>query len=62
MLLILEEIQAGMSAIRGMSAAERGKTGIHVRRGEMSVADVVEVFIVDHAEEHVEQLLAALGR
>jgi hypothetical protein len=43
-----------------MSAADRGKKGIHIRRGEMTVADVVEVFIVSHAEDHLEQVRAAL--
>ena len=43
-----------------MSAAERGKKGVHVKRGEITVADIVELFIVAHAEEHVWQVRAAL--
>jgi uncharacterized damage-inducible protein DinB len=56
-----DEVQAAAKAIRQMSAAERGKKGLHLRRGEMSVADVVEVFVVAHAEEHLAQVQAALG-
>jgi hypothetical protein len=56
-----DEIQTTANAIRGLSAAERGKKGFHFRHGEMTVAEVVEVFIVAHAEEHLEQVRAALG-
>jgi uncharacterized damage-inducible protein DinB len=55
-----DEVQAAAKAIRHMPAAERGRKGIHLRRGEMTVADVVEVFIVAHAEEHLVQVQAAL--
>lgn len=58
--LLDEEVRAAAQAIRQMSAAERAKTGLHLRRGQMTVADVVEVFIVAHAEEHLEQMRAAL--
>ena len=56
-----DEVQAAATTIRHMSAAERGKTGLHLRRGEMTVADVIEVFIVAHAEEHLAQVQAALS-
>ena len=55
-----DEVQAAARAIRQMPAAERSRKGIHLRRGEMTVADVVEVFIVAHAEEHLAQVRAAL--
>jgi uncharacterized damage-inducible protein DinB len=58
--LLNDEVQAAANAIRHMPAAERGQKGIHLRRGEMTVADVVEVFIVAHAEEHLAQVQAAL--
>lgn len=54
------EIRTAANAIRGMSSEERGKKGLHLRRGEMTVADVIEIFIVSHAEEHLEQVRAAL--
>ncbi len=55
-----DEVQWAANAIRRMSAAERGKKGLHLRRGEMTVADVIEVFVVAHAEEHLAQVQAAL--
>jgi uncharacterized damage-inducible protein DinB len=55
-----DEVRAAAQAIRRMSAAERGKKGIHLRRGEMTVAEVIEVFIAAHAEEHLAQVRAAL--
>ena len=35
-------------------------TGQHVRRGPMTIADVVDDFLVKHAEEHAVQIQAAL--
>ena len=61
MQLLQEEIHAAMSAIRSMSPAERNKKGVHIRRGEMTVAEIIEAFIVSHAEEHVAQVRATLG-
>jgi hypothetical protein len=58
--LLNAEVQTAARAIRKISAAERGKKGVHVRRGEATVADVVEKFIVIHAEEHLAQVRAAL--
>ena len=58
--LLQEEIHTALRVIRGMAPAEREKKGIHIRRGEMSVADILEVFIVSHAEDHVEQVRATL--
>ena len=40
--------------------AERSKRGISPERGEMTVAEVLESFIVGHAEEHLAQVQAAL--
>jgi hypothetical protein len=54
------EIREAARSIRQMSAAERGKKGVHTKRGEITVADIVELFIVAHAEEHVAQVRAAL--
>ena len=58
--LLRKEVQAAARSIRQMSAAERGKKGVHIKRGEVTVADIVELFIVAHAEEHVAQVRAAL--
>ena len=54
------EVRAAASAIRQLSMPERGKRGVYPGRGEMTVADVVESFIVSHAEEHMAQVQATL--
>jgi hypothetical protein len=40
----------------GLSGAEWSARGMHARRGEMTVAQIVERFVVGHLEEHAEQL------
>jgi len=55
-----DEVRSAASAIRKLSAAERSRRGINTERGEMTVADVVESFIVQHAEEHLAQVQSAL--
>jgi hypothetical protein len=63
---LLGQLQAAVrtaaTAIRGLSAAERAKRGVNPERGEVTVADVLERFIVGHAEEHLAQAQAALRR
>ena len=54
------EIVAAAQAIRRMSPAELGKTGLHIRDGEITVAQVIERFIVTHVEGHLAQIQAAL--
>jgi uncharacterized damage-inducible protein DinB len=54
------EVRAAVGAIRTLSVAERAKRGVYSGRGEMTVADVLESFIVSHAEEHLAQVQAAL--
>jgi hypothetical protein len=54
------EVQAAARAIRAMSPAERSRRGVHARRGEITVADIIEDFIVTHAEDHLAQVQAAL--
>ena len=58
--LLHKEVQAAARSIRQMTTAERGKKGVNVKRGEVTVADIVELFIVAHAEEHVAQVRTAL--
>lgn len=55
-----DEVQGAASMIRRLSAAERGKRGLHTGRGEMTVAEVIESFVVTHAEEHLAQMRSAL--
>lgn len=59
--LLHDEVKAAASAIRDMSAAERSKRGIHIKLGELTVADCVERFIVAHSEDHLEQIRATLS-
>lgn len=58
--LLKGEVEAAAQVIRHMSGMQRGKIGIHVRQGAMTVADVVEVLIVGHAEDHLRQVQATL--
>lgn len=58
--LLNGEVQTAVQAIRQMSAAERDKKGVNPNRGEMTVAEVIEVLIVAHAEDHLAQMQAAL--
>jgi hypothetical protein len=53
-------VEAAAKDIRQISEAEWRKTGIHVRQGSMTVADVVEQLIVGHAEAHVVQVRETL--
>ncbi|HUF37011.1 MAG TPA: DinB family protein [Anaerolineales bacterium] len=55
------EVEAAARAIRGMSAEALAKKGLHLRRGEMTAGEVLGEFIVAHAEDHLEQVRAALG-
>jgi hypothetical protein len=56
-----DEVRAAAATIRNLSSVERSKRGVNPERGEMSVAEVIESFIVGHAEEHVAQVREALG-
>jgi uncharacterized damage-inducible protein DinB len=53
------EVRSAASTIRKLSMAERSKRGMYTGRGEMTVAEVIESFIVGHAEEHLAQVRAA---
>jgi hypothetical protein len=57
-----DEVRSAASAIRTLSGVERAKRGINAERGETTVAEVIESFIVGHAEEHLAQIQAALRR
>ena len=55
-----DEVRGAAATIRKLSVAERSKRGIYSGRGEMTVAEVLESFIVSHAEEHLAQMQATL--
>jgi hypothetical protein len=51
--------------MRELSDSETGRRGLHPRLGELTVAAMLERFVVGHLEEHVHQLegiLAEAGR
>jgi hypothetical protein len=41
---------------------EQARIGVHPRLGEMTVAAILERFLVGHLEEHVRQLREVVGR
>jgi hypothetical protein len=45
----------------GLKAAERSAQGRHQTAGELNVEGIIERFVLDHLEEHLDQL-DALGR
>jgi hypothetical protein len=47
--------------LRELSLDEAGRRGIHPARGELTIVDIVERFLVGHLEEHVGQLQAILA-
>ncbi len=61
---LLQQVQAETRAaagfIRGLSPEARAKTGIHPRRGPMTVDEIARIFMVEHAEEHLEQVREVL--
>jgi hypothetical protein len=42
--------------LAGLSEAQWGARGLYVRGNEMTVADIVDRYIVSHLEEHADQL------
>jgi len=58
--LLEAEIQAAAKTLRQLTPAERRKTGIHVKRGKMTVDEILEQLIVAHAEDHLVQVRKAL--
>jgi uncharacterized damage-inducible protein DinB len=58
--LLEAEIKAAARTMRQLTPAERRKTGIHVKRGEMTVDEILEQLIVAHAEDHLRQVRTAL--
>ena len=58
--LLEAEIKAAAKTLRQLTPAERRKTGIHVKRGKMTVDEILEQLIVAHAEDHLVQVRTAL--
>lgn len=55
-----EEVDKAIPIIQQLSPADRAKVGIHIRRGAMTVDDMLEKLVVAHAEEHLAQIKTAL--
>ena len=57
-------IDGWIARLASLSDEQRALVGIHPKRGEMTVADMPEVFVTGHLEDHIAQLetlLAARG-
>jgi hypothetical protein len=51
-----EGLAAWEARLPTVTDAERARIGLHPRLGEMPSADILERFVVGHAEDHVSQL------
>ena len=59
--MVRSGVQQAASTLRGIPAAGWEAKGQHRSLGEMSVAEVVERFIVCHLREHLRQARATVG-
>src|SRR2546425_13149025 len=50
-----------VATLARIAPAGWGRSGLHARRGAMSVADIVDLFLVDHLAEHETQAVRALA-
>ena len=60
----MNRIRAGLqecvSALRGLPAEAWATAGQHPTRGPMTIAQLVDAFLVNHAEEHAVQIEASV--
>jgi DinB superfamily len=56
-----EEVRKGAATIRGFSAEELQKVGIHNRVGPITVEESINHWILEHGEAHVQQIKSTLG-
>ena len=54
-------VTAAARDIRALTPAERARTGIHNRLGEITVSDAIEELVVGHVEAHLAQAQQVLG-
>jgi hypothetical protein len=63
---LLDRIAVGLAIVEdvltGLTPADLERRGVHATRGEMTVGGSVDLFLVSHVAEHVEQLQAILAR
>ena len=57
---LMAEVHSGIETTRRylptLTAAQWQSVGLHARRGNMKVPQIVEKFMIDHLEEHADQL------
>jgi hypothetical protein len=62
---LLQELEGAITSaagrIRAMTPAQRARTGLHNRLGEITVANALNELVVDHVEAHVTQIQQTLG-
>ena len=62
---LFDRIAVGISRYAGrlseLTDAQAACRGLHPTRGELTVTEMIDRFVVSHLEEHVEQLAAALA-
>jgi hypothetical protein len=54
--------RVGGARMATLTPDEQARIGVHPRLGEMTVAAILERFLVGHLEEHVRQLREVVGR
>jgi len=63
--VLFARIDAGFRAwedrLASLTDEERARPGVHPRLGEMPATDILERFVLGHAEDHVVQLETALA-
>jgi hypothetical protein len=62
---LFDRIEAGIRPywwlLPRLTKADVARVGLHPRRGEMAVPEILEVLVVGHAEDHVTQLRETLA-
>lgn len=62
---LLDEIRRGLDETRGfvsgLSGADLDRVGAHPTRGDLTVSQALDRFLISHLEEHVSQLRSILG-
>ena len=51
-----DDVASATGRLRELSADDAARVGLHARLGEMTVAAIVERFVIHHLEEHTRQL------
>jgi uncharacterized damage-inducible protein DinB len=54
-------VRAAAVDIRGMTPAQRAKTGLHNRLGEIAVSNAIDELVVGHLEAHLAQMRQTLA-